>query len=74
MTTHPKIDFVSDVSCPWRVIGLNGLEERLARAAGTIDAETVFRSFQPPETFERALRGIAAEMAARAGCLVVDDA
>ena len=25
-----KIDFVSDVSCPWCIIGLKGLEEALA--------------------------------------------
>ena len=28
-----KIDFVSDVSCPWCAIGLNALEEALARVA-----------------------------------------
>jgi predicted DsbA family dithiol-disulfide isomerase len=26
-----KIDFVSDVACPWCVIGLGGLEEALER-------------------------------------------
>ncbi|WP_420138325.1 DsbA family oxidoreductase [Sphingomonas sp.] len=46
MTTHLKIDFVSDVSCPWCVIGLRGLEEGLARAADAVDAEIVFRPFE----------------------------
>lgn len=46
MTTHLKIDFVSDVSCPWCVIGLRGLEEALARAADAVDAEIVFRPFE----------------------------
>lgn len=27
MTTTLKIDFVSDVSCPWCIIGLNALEQ-----------------------------------------------
>ncbi|UAK25241.1 DsbA family oxidoreductase [Sphingomonas nostoxanthinifaciens] len=54
MTTHLKIDFVSDVSCPWCVIGLRGLEEGLARASDVVDAEIVFRPFElnpdmPPE-------------------------
>jgi predicted DsbA family dithiol-disulfide isomerase len=46
MTTHLKIDFVSDVSCPWCVIGLRGLEQGLARAADAVDAEIVFRPFE----------------------------
>lgn len=29
MSTALKIDFVSDVSCPWCVIGLRGLTEAL---------------------------------------------
>ena len=28
-----KIDFVSDIACPWCVIGLRGLEDALGRAA-----------------------------------------
>ena len=32
-----KIDFVSDVSCPWCIIGLRGLEEALARTGDLID-------------------------------------
>ena len=30
MTTALKIDFVSDVSCPWCVIGLKALDQALA--------------------------------------------
>jgi hypothetical protein len=33
MTTALKIDFVSDVSCPWCVIGLRALDQALARRA-----------------------------------------
>ena len=32
-----KIEFVSDVACPWCAIGLNGLERALERIDGDID-------------------------------------
>ena len=41
-----KIDFVSDVSCPWCIIGLKGLEEALARTQGTVEAEIHFQPFE----------------------------
>jgi predicted DsbA family dithiol-disulfide isomerase len=49
-----KIDFVSDVSCPWCIIGLRGLEEALARTADVVDAHITFQPFElnpamPPE-------------------------
>jgi predicted DsbA family dithiol-disulfide isomerase len=49
-----KIDFVSDVSCPWCVIGLGGLEEALARVGDLVDAEITLQPFElnpdmPPE-------------------------
>lgn len=48
------IDFVSDISCPWCVIGLRGLETALERLAGEVTAEITFRPFElnpamPPE-------------------------
>lgn len=46
MTQKMKIDFVSDVSCPWCIIGLRGLEEALARASDVIDAEIRFQPFE----------------------------
>jgi len=54
MARPMKIDFVSDVSCPWCIIGLRGLEEALARTGDLVDAEIVFRPFElnpamPPE-------------------------
>ncbi|WP_010187478.1 DsbA family oxidoreductase [Sphingomonas sp. PAMC 26605] len=54
MKTRLKIDFVSDVSCPWCVVGLRGLEAGLSRLADSIDADIVFRPFElnptmPPE-------------------------
>lgn len=41
-----KIDFVSDVSCPWCAIGLNSLEQALRRLDGEISAELQFQPFE----------------------------
>ena len=41
-----KIDFVSDVSCPWCAIGLNALEQALARVASDIQATVHFQPFE----------------------------
>jgi len=46
MTTFLKIDFVSDVSCPWCAIGLKSLDQALARVAGDITAELHFQPFE----------------------------
>ena len=45
MSSQLKIDFVSDVSCPWCVIGLRSLEQALER----IGDETTDIHFQPFE-------------------------
>lgn len=49
-----KIDFVSDIACPWCAVGLNSLEQALARVAPEIQATLHFQPFQlnpqmPPE-------------------------
>jgi len=54
MTRQIKIDFISDVSCPWCVIGLMSLREALRRVDGLVDAEIRFQPFElnpnmPPE-------------------------
>lgn len=54
MARPMKIDFVSDVSCPWCIIGLRGLEEALERTGDIVDAEISFQPFElnpgmPPE-------------------------
>lgn len=46
MTVKLTIDFVSDVSCPWCVIGLRGLEQALARLEGEVSADIAFRAFE----------------------------
>jgi predicted DsbA family dithiol-disulfide isomerase len=54
VTKPMKIDFVSDVVCPWCVIGLGGLEAALARVGDLVDATITFQPFElnpnmPPE-------------------------
>jgi predicted DsbA family dithiol-disulfide isomerase len=54
MTTPIRIDFVSDVSCPWCIIGLKGLDEALQRVGDLVDADLHFQPFElnphmPPE-------------------------
>jgi predicted DsbA family dithiol-disulfide isomerase len=49
-----KIDFVSDVACPWCAVGLNSLEIALARLDATVPVELHFQPFElnpsmPPE-------------------------
>ena len=46
MTTSLKIDFVSDVSCPWCAIGLSALERALQRMAGEVTADLHFQPFE----------------------------
>lgn len=46
MTTTLKIDFVSDVTCPWCAIGLAGLERALERVRPDITAELHFQPFE----------------------------
>lgn len=49
-----KIDFVSDVVCPWCAIGLNALEQALQHLDGELSVELHFQPFElnpqmPPE-------------------------
>lgn len=41
-----KIDFVSDVACPWCAIGLASLETALQRMQGDVQAELHFQPFE----------------------------
>jgi predicted DsbA family dithiol-disulfide isomerase len=41
-----KIDFVSDVSCPWCAIGLTALEQALDRLGSGVQAELHFQPFE----------------------------
>jgi predicted DsbA family dithiol-disulfide isomerase len=44
--THLRIDFVSDVVCPWCAIGLASLEQALVRTRGLVEAELHFQPFE----------------------------
>ncbi len=46
MTQPMKIDFVSDIACPWCVVGLGGLEEALRRVGDLVAAEIHFQPFE----------------------------
>ncbi|OOG59501.1 DsbA family oxidoreductase [Rhodanobacter sp. C03] len=41
-----RIDFVSDVSCPWCAIGLASLQQALAKLDGEVAAEIHFQPFE----------------------------
>lgn len=41
-----RIDFVSDISCPWCIIGLRGLEIALERMGDAVQAEIHFQPFE----------------------------
>jgi predicted DsbA family dithiol-disulfide isomerase len=46
MANQLKIDFVSDVSCPWCVIGLKSLETALANLKGDVAVDLHFQPFE----------------------------
>lgn len=41
-----KIDFISDVACPWCAVGLNSLERALERLGSAVDVELHFQPFE----------------------------
>jgi len=58
MPTTLAIDFISDISCPWCVVGLRNMEAALAALEGEIDASIRFEPFElnpdmPPEGIDR---------------------
>jgi len=46
MPKKMKIDFVSDVACPWCVIGLGGLERALENLKDVVEPEITFHPFE----------------------------
>jgi predicted DsbA family dithiol-disulfide isomerase len=46
MSQPLKIDFVSDISCPWCAIGLAALEQALTKLQGELSAELHFQPFE----------------------------
>ena len=46
MSQQLRIDFISDVSCPWCVIGLRSLDQALGNLAGEVSADIHFQPFE----------------------------
>jgi predicted DsbA family dithiol-disulfide isomerase len=46
MTRKLKIDFVSDIACPWCAVGLGGLEKALDALKGEVEADITFHPFE----------------------------
>jgi predicted DsbA family dithiol-disulfide isomerase len=46
MTQALRIDFVSDIACPWCAVGLASLELALSRVGDAVDAEIVMHPFE----------------------------
>ncbi|HJV86219.1 MAG TPA: DsbA family oxidoreductase [Noviherbaspirillum sp.] len=46
MRPRLKIDFVSDISCPWCAIGLNALELAMQRIGDGLNVELAFQPFE----------------------------
>ncbi|MDO5691094.1 MAG: DsbA family oxidoreductase [Pseudomonadota bacterium] len=46
MPTSIKIDFVSDIACPWCAVGLASLQHALARSADAVQATLHFQPFE----------------------------
>ncbi|MBQ5940379.1 MULTISPECIES: DsbA family oxidoreductase [unclassified Massilia] len=46
MTKQLRIDFVSDVSCPWCAIGLKSLDTALGRVGAEVQADLHFQPFE----------------------------
>lgn len=53
MATQIKIDFVSDIACPWCAIGLKGLQAALESLAGEVTADIHFRPYELNPTMAR---------------------
>ena len=46
MSTALKIDFVSDVSCPWCAVGLSSLQQAIAQVGDAVDVRVHCRPFE----------------------------
>ena len=46
MSAKLKIDFVSDIACPWCAVGLGALEQALGELKGEVDADIHFQPFE----------------------------
>ena len=62
-----RIDFVSDVACPWCAVGLNSLEKALQAVAGDIPIDLHFQPFELNPTMDAAGKDAAEYLKAKYG-------
>ncbi|KKC27344.1 DsbA family oxidoreductase [Sphingomonas sp. SRS2] len=65
-----KIDFVSDVSCPWCVVGLRGLEIALERTSDIVRADIRFQPFELNPTMAKEGENVGEHVARKYGSTV----
>lgn len=46
MTQSLRIDFVSDIACPWCAVGLSSLQQALSNLGDAVDAQIVMHPFE----------------------------
>jgi len=46
MNAPVKLDFISDVVCPWCALGVTALEQAIANLAGEVSVELTFKPFE----------------------------
>ena len=54
MAATLKIDFVSDIACPWCAVGLGALEQALGQLEGQVTANLHFQPFELNPTWGQA--------------------
>jgi predicted DsbA family dithiol-disulfide isomerase len=62
-----QIDFVSDVVCPWCVIGLKGLEQALAKLTDVIEPHIQLQPFELNPAMPREGQDVAEHVAQKFG-------
>ena len=62
-----RIDFVSDVVCPWCAVGLASLEQALQRLQGEVEAEIHFQPFELDPNMPAGGKDVAANLKRKYG-------
>jgi predicted DsbA family dithiol-disulfide isomerase len=67
MSRAVKIDFVSDVMCPWCAVGLGSLEQALGRLGDLVEAEIRFHPFELNPSMPKGGQNLFEHLAAKYG-------
>lgn len=67
MVTKMKIDFVSDVSCPWCAVGLGALQRAVKNVEGDISVDVHFQPFELNPDMPPGGQNVAEHIAAKYG-------